>query len=76
MLKNKFKIITMLLVIMMTLSITIPVVRAENETNNAQTTNPVIDDPEADDHQQTNTGATENATNSNTTSPEGTANHF
>lgn len=74
MLKNKFKIITMLLIIMMTLSITIPVVRAENETNNAQATNPVIDDPEADDHQQTNTGATENATNSNTTSPEGTAN--
>lgn len=69
MLKNKFKIITILLVIMFTLSIIAPIVRAENETNNAQTTNPVIDDPEADDHQQTNT---ENSVN--TAPTEGTTN--
>ena len=68
MLKNKFKIITLFFAIL--LAISIPVVRAENETNSSDIiNNNVIDDPEADDNQpaatidSANNASTENSNN-------------
>ncbi len=75
MLKNKFKIITLFLTILLTISI--PIVRAKNETVSSNDimliNNNVVDDPEADDHQQittTDTANTENTNNEETTNSE------
>ena len=62
MLKNKFKIITLFLILALTLSLMLPIVRAENETNDAST---VVENSDAsiEDVQQ----AAENAANQNET---------
>ncbi len=77
MLKNKFKIITLFLTILLTISI--PIVRAENETVSSNDimliNNTDSEDPEANDHQQittTDTANTENTNNEETTNSEET----
>ena len=70
--KNKFKIITLFLTILLTISI--PIVRAENETVSSNDimliNNNVVDDPEADDHQPIITTDTTNTNNEETTNSE------